>query len=48
MAGVGVVARWDGNAEDPGHEREIHLRVVDPLSGILMGGYIFALCRCTV
>jgi cardiolipin synthase len=40
MGGVGIAEQWDGNAEDPEHERETHLRVVGPAVRDLLGGFL--------
>jgi cardiolipin synthase A/B len=40
MGGVGIAEQWDGNAEDPEHERETHLRVEGPAVRDLQGGFL--------
>ena len=40
MGGVGIAEQWDGNAEDPEHERETHLRVAGPAVRDLLGGFL--------
>lgn len=40
MGGVGIAEQWDGDAEDPEHERETHLRVAGPAVRDLMGGFL--------
>jgi cardiolipin synthase len=40
MGGVGIAEQWDGNAEDPEHERETHLRIAGPAVRDLMGGFL--------
>jgi cardiolipin synthase len=40
MGGVGIAEQWDGNAEDPEHERETHLRIMGPAVRDLMGGFL--------
>jgi cardiolipin synthase A/B len=38
--GVGIAEQWMGNAEDPEHERETHLRVEGPAVRDLQGGFL--------
>jgi cardiolipin synthase A/B len=40
MGGVGIAEQWDGNAEDPEHERETHLRIEGPAVRDLQGGFL--------
>lgn len=40
MGGVGIAEQWDGNAEDPEHERETHLRLEGPAVRDLQGGFL--------
>jgi cardiolipin synthase A/B len=40
MGGVGIAEQWTGNAEDPEHERETHLRVEGPAVRELQGGFL--------
>lgn len=40
MGGVGIAEQWDGNAEDPEHERETHLRVAGPAVRDMVGGFL--------
>jgi cardiolipin synthase A/B len=40
MGGVGIAEQWTGNAEDPEHERETHLRVEGPVVRELQGGFL--------
>lgn len=40
MGGVGIAEEWDGNAEDPEHERETHLRIAGPAVRDLQGGFL--------
>jgi cardiolipin synthase len=39
VGGVGIAEQWDGNAEDPEHERETHLRLEGPAVRDLVGGF---------
>jgi cardiolipin synthase len=38
--GVGIAEQWDGNAGDPEHERETHLRSEGPAVRDLLGGFL--------
>ncbi|MDQ3765113.1 MAG: phospholipase D-like domain-containing protein [Actinomycetota bacterium] len=38
--GVGIAEQWAGNAEDPEHERETHLRIAGPAVRDLLGGFL--------
>jgi cardiolipin synthase len=38
--GVGIAEQWTGNAEDPEHERETHLRIEGPAVRDLQGGFL--------
>lgn len=40
MGGVGIAEQWDGNAQDPEHERETHLRLEGPAVRDLQGGFL--------
>jgi cardiolipin synthase len=40
MGGVGIAEQWTGNAEDPEHERETHLRVEGPAVRDMLGGFL--------
>jgi cardiolipin synthase A/B len=40
VGGVGIAEQWDGNAEDPEHERETHLRLEGPAVRDLLGGFL--------
>ena len=40
MGGVGIAEQWDGNADDPEHERETHLRLEGPAVRDLQGGFL--------
>src|ERR671926_1008779 len=40
MGGVGIAEQWDGNAEDPEHERETHLRIEGPAVRDPLGGFL--------
>ena len=40
MGGVGIAEEWTGNAEDPEHERETHLRIEGPSVRDLQGGFL--------
>jgi cardiolipin synthase A/B len=40
MGGVGIAEQWDGNAQDPEHERETHLRIEGPAVRDLQGGFL--------
>ena len=40
MGGVGIAEQWTGNAEDPEHERETHLRIEGPAVRDLLGGFL--------
>ncbi|MDQ3763254.1 MAG: phospholipase D-like domain-containing protein [Actinomycetota bacterium] len=38
--GVGIAEQWAGNAEDPEHGRETHLRIEGPAVRDLQGGFL--------
>jgi cardiolipin synthase A/B len=40
MGGVGIAEQWTGNAEDPEHQRETHLRVAGPAVRDVLGGFL--------
>jgi cardiolipin synthase len=40
IGGVGIAEQWTGNAEDPEHERETHLRIEGPAVRDLLGGFL--------
>jgi cardiolipin synthase len=40
MGGVGIAEQWTGNAEDPEHERETHLRIEGPAVRDVLGGFL--------
>ncbi|HEX6403577.1 MAG TPA: phospholipase D-like domain-containing protein [Pseudonocardiaceae bacterium] len=40
MGGVGIAEQWTGDAEDPEHERETHLRVAGPAVRDLVGAFL--------
>jgi cardiolipin synthase A/B len=40
VGGVGIAEQWAGNAEDPEHERETHLRIDGPAVRDLLGGFL--------
>lgn len=40
MGGVGIAEQWTGNAEDPEHQRETHLRIAGPAVRDVMGGFL--------
>jgi cardiolipin synthase A/B len=40
VGGVGIAEQWTGNADDPQHERETHLRIEGPAVRDLLGGFL--------
>lgn len=40
MGGVGIAEPWTGNADNPEHERETHLRIEGPAVRDLLGGFL--------
>lgn len=40
VGGVGIADAWSGNAEDPEHWRETHLRIEGPATRDLLGGFL--------
>ena len=40
VGGVGIAEQWTGNAADPEHERETHLRIEGPAVRDVLGGFL--------
>ncbi len=40
VGGVGIAEEWDGNAGDPEHERETHLRIEGPAVREVLGAFL--------
>ncbi len=38
--GVGIADVWDGNAQDPDHWRETHVRIEGPAVRDVLGGFL--------